>query len=67
MTATAVAIPLVQAYPGTTWAAASVWAVIAWGRLACAHHYPSDLLAGCALGAVGAWVSAALLPALRLG
>jgi undecaprenyl-diphosphatase len=64
MTATAVAIPLTQAYPHLLWGVVAAGAAIAWARVACAHHYPSDLVAGCALGATGALASTELLARL---
>jgi len=54
MTVTAVAIPVVVAVPALTIPAVTGCLLIAWGRLLAAHHYPSDLLAGVALGAVAA-------------
>jgi membrane-associated phospholipid phosphatase len=35
--------------------------VIAWARVACAHHYPTDLLAGSTLGCLTAYASSALV------
>ncbi len=64
MTATAVAIPFAQGYPEHAGLAAAACLVIAWARMACAHHYPTDLLAGIALGAFMAYGSAALLQLL---
>jgi undecaprenyl-diphosphatase len=61
MTATAVAIPLALAYPQWLWAIVAAGLTIAWARMACAHHYPSDLVAGCALGATMAYGSIELL------
>jgi undecaprenyl-diphosphatase len=50
MTAAAAFIPLAQGYPlfgaGLTFA----WLMLGWARIAAAHHYPSDLLAGAAIG-----------------
>ncbi|MEZ5666480.1 MAG: phosphatase PAP2 family protein [Alphaproteobacteria bacterium] len=51
MTVVAVLIPLCAAYPGLALPAALLGAAIAWARLVAAHHYPSDLVAGFALGA----------------
>jgi undecaprenyl-diphosphatase len=55
MTFTAVLIPITSGLPEFTSFAALMWILIAWARLAAAHHYPSDLLAGTALGAIVAW------------
>ena len=62
MTMTAALLPLVLLWPALWWAALLLWAGVAWSRLACAHHYPSDVLAGTVLGVVVAWpVSGVLL------
>lgn len=66
MTVTAVSIPFAQGYPELTWWAVSVCLLVAWARIACAHHYPSDLLAGCALGAVMAFGSAAVMQTAQM-
>jgi len=66
MTATAAAIPFAQGYPELTWLVVTVCLLIAWARMACAHHYPSDLLAGSALGAVMAYGSMALLQTVQV-
>lgn len=55
MTVTGVAIPVTTAFPELIAQAAVLWVLVMWGRLASAHHYPSDLVAGTALGAVCAW------------
>jgi undecaprenyl-diphosphatase len=54
MTVTCVLIPLTVAFPefSVFVFAALLWLLIAWARLASAHHYPSDLLAGTALGLI---------------
>ena len=57
MTSTAVGVPLAQAYPELTWIVVAGCLLIAWARMACAHHYPSDLVAGSALGALMAYAS----------
>jgi undecaprenyl-diphosphatase len=54
MTAMAVAMPLCAALPALLLPAAAACLLIAWARLVAAHHYPSDLLAGFALGAIAA-------------
>jgi undecaprenyl-diphosphatase len=61
MTATAVAMPLALAYPPWLWAIVAAALVIAWARMACAHHYPTDLVAGCALGTASAYCSGEFL------
>jgi undecaprenyl-diphosphatase len=54
MTITAVSLPLVIVQPAWSLPAALACALIAWARMLAAHHYPSDILAGMALGAVAA-------------
>ena len=51
MTMTAALIPLVLMFPATMTVAVTVSLLLAWARLACAHHYPSDVLVGATLGA----------------
>lgn len=50
MTLTAALVPILAAYPGTWPAALAAWLLMAWSRVACAHHYPSDVVAGGVLG-----------------
>ena len=51
MTLTGVLAPIVIAWPATTFSAALLILSMAWSRIATAHHYPSDVVAGVALGA----------------
>lgn len=51
MTLTAATIPLIHAAPGVWPLALGFWLAMAWARMACAHHYPSDIVAGGILGA----------------
>jgi undecaprenyl-diphosphatase len=51
MTITAALVPIVAAFPGALIPSIALWMSIGWARLASAHHYPSDLIAGGALGA----------------
>lgn len=51
MTLTAALVPLLVAWPGAWPVALLVWLAMAWSRIACAHHYPSDVAAGTLLGA----------------
>jgi len=54
MTMTGVFVPLVAYWPAILPATLVMACGLAWSRLATAHHYPSDVLAGAALGmAVG--------------
>lgn len=50
MTLTAASLPLLLMYPAFWPFAAVLWLAMGWSRIACAHHYPSDVLAGTALG-----------------
>lgn len=51
MTLTAVLVPIVRNTPDVWPIAAAALGVLAWGRMAAAHHYPSDTIAGVCLGA----------------
>jgi undecaprenyl-diphosphatase len=51
MTLTAVSVPIVRAMPAFWPLALVALCLLAWCRLAAAHHYPSDVLAGICLGA----------------
>ncbi len=51
MTLTGVLAPIVIAWPATTLSAGLLLLSMAWSRIATAHHYPSDVAAGVALGA----------------
>jgi undecaprenyl-diphosphatase len=51
MTLTGVLTPIVLAWPAMTISAALLILSMAWSRIATAHHYPSDVVAGVALGA----------------
>jgi undecaprenyl-diphosphatase len=50
MTLPAALVPLALQFPHTVSFAFAVCALMAWARLASAHHYPSDVAAGTALG-----------------
>lgn len=50
MTAAAALFPVAFAYPVALPAVVIYSAAVAWARLALAHHYPSDVLAGALLG-----------------
>jgi undecaprenyl-diphosphatase len=52
MTLTAALVPVALALPATLPLALGAWIAMAWARLASAHHYPSDILAGAALAFV---------------
>ena len=51
MTLTGVLTPIVLAWPAMAVSAALMVLAMAWSRIATAHHYPSDVVAGVALGA----------------
>lgn len=51
MTLTGVLAPIILAWPAMTLSAAMMICAMAWSRVATAHHYPSDVIAGMALGA----------------
>lgn len=52
MTACVVLLPICISHPAIVPWLVAVWCVLAWGQIACFHHYPSDLIAGGALGAI---------------
>lgn len=67
MTLPAVLVPLVLLFPRTIGLACTIWLFMAWARLASAHHYPSDVAAGTALGVTVSYpISIYALAALRL-
>jgi undecaprenyl-diphosphatase len=49
MTFTAVLVCLPLAFPQIVFGYVALWIIMAWARIAVAHHYPSDVLAGSAL------------------
>ena len=51
MTLTGVLLPIVFALPATRAPALGLVLTMAWSRMATAHHYPSDVIAGVAVGA----------------
>ncbi len=50
MTLSATVTPVLLRWPGLWLVALGLWLVLAWSRIATAHHYPSDLLGGTLLG-----------------
>lgn len=50
MTMVGVLTPIVMLWPAAMGSALVVAASMAWSRIATAHHYPTDVLAGAALG-----------------
>ncbi|WP_159727817.1 phosphatase PAP2 family protein [Methylosinus sp. Ce-a6] len=62
MTLTGVLAPIVIAWPSAALSALALILSMAWSRIATAHHYPSDVLGGSALGiAMGYPLSACIL------
>lgn len=61
MTIAAVSLPIVIVQPAWLLPAAVACALIAWARMLAAHHYPTDILAGIALGALAALPAIAVL------
>jgi undecaprenyl-diphosphatase len=62
MTLTAALVPFAMAFSGTIWSAATIWAAMAWARVASGHHFPTDILGGTVLGAgvaypIAIWIS----------
>ena len=51
MTAAAVCVAIGTAFPLSIPAGIAMVVLVGWARIACAHHYPTDVLAGAALGA----------------
>jgi undecaprenyl-diphosphatase len=67
MTLAAALVPFVVAFPRSLALAAVMAGLMAWARLACAHHYPSDVAAGTVLGvSVSYPISCYALAATRL-
>lgn len=50
MTLSATLTPVLLRWPRLWLAALGLWLILAWSRIATAHHYPSDLLGGTLLG-----------------
>jgi undecaprenyl-diphosphatase len=50
MTASAVAVPLLLSFPDLSLIVFLIWILVAWARIACGHHYPSDVALGAFLG-----------------
>ncbi len=55
MTLSGVLVPIVIAWPSITMSAMALVLSMAWSRIATAHHYPSDVVVGAALGVVMAY------------
>jgi undecaprenyl-diphosphatase len=67
MTLPAALVPLALQFPQTTGPAFATCLLMAWSRLASAHHYPSDIAAGTALGLCVSYpISVYVLAASRL-
>lgn len=55
MTLSATMTPVLLRWPSLWLVALGLWLMLAWSRVATAHHYPSDLLGGTLLGVAVAW------------
>ena len=55
MTLTAALVPTVLVFPEALPPSLTLWGAMAWARLASAHHYLTDVLAGTALGLLVAY------------
>lgn len=55
MTLSGVLVPIVLVLPATILSAVALVCCMAWSRIATAHHYPSDIFAGVAMGVVLAY------------
>jgi undecaprenyl-diphosphatase len=67
MTLPAALVPLAMQFPQTVSVAFATCFLMAWARLASAHHYPSDVVAGIALGIIVSYpLSVYALAASRL-
>jgi undecaprenyl-diphosphatase len=67
MTLPAALVPIALQFPHLVSLAFAAWLGMAWARLASAHHYPSDIAAGAALGiSVSYPISLYVLAATRL-
>jgi undecaprenyl-diphosphatase len=54
MTACAAFLPVGVVFPIAGAIAVCLWLILAWTRIAAAHHYPTDVVLGAVLGAVAA-------------
>jgi undecaprenyl-diphosphatase len=64
MTLSGVLTPLVLVWPGAILSALALLLLMAWSRIATAHHYPSDIFAGAILGIVLAYPLSILVLAI---
>ena len=51
MTSATVCVAIGTAFPSSIPAGFALVVLVGWARIACAHHYPTDVVAGAALGA----------------
>jgi undecaprenyl-diphosphatase len=61
MTLTGLVIPIMVAFPDTVWLGVAAIFTMAWARIACAHHYPTDVLGGVTLGFIVSYPFAVFL------
>jgi undecaprenyl-diphosphatase len=64
MTLSGVLTPIVLVWPGAILSALALMLLMAWSRVATAHHYPSDTFAGAIIGIVLAYPLSILVLAL---
>ncbi len=64
MTLSGVLTPIVLVWPGAILSALALLFLMAWSRIATAHHYPSDIFAGAILGIVLAYPLSILVLAI---
>jgi undecaprenyl-diphosphatase len=55
MTLSGVLVPIVLVWPATAVSAVTLMVLMAWSRIATAHHYPSDIVGGAILGLIFAY------------
>ncbi len=50
MTLTGLVVPIMMGFPDTVWLGVAAVFIMAWARIACSHHYPTDIIGGVTLG-----------------
>jgi membrane-associated phospholipid phosphatase len=54
--------PIALSFPQSALGIVAVWLLVAWSRLSLAHHYPTDIVLGAALGAGVSLAVCAVVP-----
>lgn len=62
MTAAIFGVALLRVFPSASIVAFSVFALVAWSRLALGHHYPSDVVLGASFGTAVTLISTWVMP-----